>query len=510
VLDAVSGSPIDAGVIYISPGGKPAKTDDNGNYEFKDLADGTYKLSAYSMRTGAHGTKMVRLAPGQSLPLDFRLAPEADISGKVTDDNGEPVPGAYVFLIAREYRLGALRYVYANLSTTDDRGFYHLKNVDTGTGYLIEAVKQDRNVKAISDAPADPKLRKKATVPTFYPNSESVAGAQVMLLQAGEKHDGTDIALRRSVSYCLDGVLATERGPGPLRFSIEQREPSSGASGNGAMFMSPPSGTAGPDGRIRVCNLHPGVYSLDAFDGGNDGPVFFGETEVPVGDKDIHKVSVVGRAKISVRGEVAWDGKPPDQPVTGKINLAVNPMTRAPFGDEIKSFYGKSLAVPGEFALQGLLADDYSAEVSQIPDGIYVKDILYGGQSVLHEPMHAGKTMGTDLRILLATDGGKISLKVQDKDGNPVPDCTVVLFPETANSDGTLADSMLPGQTDQYGSYTSATIAPGTYYVLATGDAVNRTPESIAKLLRARTQARKVELKANGSASVTLSPISLQ
>jgi hypothetical protein len=39
---------------------------------------------------------------------------------------------------------------------------------------------------------------------------------------------------------------------------------------------------------------------------------------------------------------------------------------------------------------------------------------------------------------------------------------------------------------------------------------VNRTPESIAKLMRARTQAQKVELKANGSASVTLLPISLQ
>jgi hypothetical protein len=91
-----------------------------------------------------------------------------------------------------------------------------------------------------------------------------------------------------------------------------------------------------------------------------------------------------------------------------------------------------------------------------------------------------------------------------------MPDCTTVLFPESANTEATLADSMLPGQTDQYGTYTSSTIAPGTYYVLATSDAVNRTPESIAKLMRARTQAQKVELKANGSASVTLLPISLQ
>jgi len=511
VLDAVSGSALSGADIYMSPGGKSAKTDEKGNYEFKDLDSGSYKLSVYfNHGQGAHGTKMAQLASGQSLTLDFRLTPKADISGRVTDDNGEPVPGANVFLIAREYRLGELRYVYAGLSSTDDRGQYHLKNVETGTGYLIEAVKQDRNVKSISDAPADPKLRKKAMVPTFYPNSESIAAAQVMVLQPGEKRDGTDITLRRSASYCLDGVLATERGPAPLRFSIEQSEPSSGASGDGAMYMSPPSGAAGPDGHIRICDLHPGTYRLDVYDGLNQGTAFFGETEVAVGDKDVHKVSVLGRPKISVRGEVALDGKPPDQPVAAKMRLTLEPMTRAFFGSELDATYPPPLAVPGEFTLQGLLADDYLTKTSSIPDGTYVKDVLFGGQSALHEPIHAGKTMGTDLRILLGTDGGKISLKVQDKDGNPIPDCTTVLFPETANTEATLADSMLPGQTDQYGTYTSATIAPGTYYVLAASDAVNRTPESIAKLMRARTQAQKVDLKANGSTSVTLTPLTLQ
>jgi len=509
VVDAVSGTALGGADIYMNPGGKSAKTDDKGNYEFKDLDSGTYKLTAYQGQ-GAHGSQVAHVASGQNVTLDFRLTTAAEISGKVTDENGEPVPGANVFLIAREYRLGALRYVYARLSNTDDRGVYHLKNVDAGTGYLIEAVKQDRYLRAISDAPADPKLRKRATVPTFYPNGESVAAGQVLVLAAGEKRDGMDISLRRSAAYCLDGVLATERGPAPLRFSIEQSEPSSGASGDGAMYMNPPSGMAGADGRIRICDLHPGVYRLEAYDALGEGLGFFGETEVAVGDKDVHKVSVVGRAKISVRGEVAWDGKPPDQPVTGKIRLTLEPMTRAFFGAELNATHPPPLAVPGEFALQGVLADDYLTKTFGIPDGIYVKDILYGGQSALREPIHAGKTMGTDLRIMLGTDGGKISLKTQDKDGNAIPECTVVLFPDTANSEAALADSMIPGQTDQYGAYTSATIAPGSYYVLATGDAVNRTPESIGKLMRARTQAQKVDLKAGGSAAVTLLPVSLQ
>jgi hypothetical protein len=98
---------------------------------------------------------------------------------------------------------------------------------------------------------------------------------------------------------------------------------------------------------------------------------------------------------------------------------------------------------------------------------------------------------------------------VTDKDNNPMPDFKVVLLPASASTDAGLADSMLQGQTDQYGAYSSGTIAPGKYYVLATNDSVDRTPETIAKLLLARTNANQMELPPNGSVSVTLLPTDL-
>ncbi|MDQ2776792.1 MAG: carboxypeptidase regulatory-like domain-containing protein, partial [Acidobacteriota bacterium] len=258
VQDVGSGSPIAGAQIFVSPGGKSANTDEKGHYEIKDLASRKYQVQV-SSGVGPHGRKIVQLASGQDLTVDFRLSPKASISGRIVDENGEPTPGVEVFLIAREYRLGALRYVYAGVSATDDRGRYELKNIEAGPGYLIEAAKRNRKLNPISDVPADPKLRRKTTVPTWYPDSDSVEAAQVMVLQPGEHREGMDIQLKRSASYCLDGVLATDSGPAPLIFSLEEREPSSGASGDGAMFVSPPQGMAGPDGRIRLCDLHSGV-----------------------------------------------------------------------------------------------------------------------------------------------------------------------------------------------------------------------------------------------------------
>jgi hypothetical protein len=297
----------------------------------------------------------------------------------------------------------------------------------------------------------------------------------------------------------MDGLLSSDKGPGPLMFSIEERQPTSGESGDGGMYIVPPEGKAAADGHIRICDLHSGVYRLTAFDPGS----FYGQVEVPVGDKDVHNVRVFGRPRIAISGEVAWDGKPPDQPESEKISLWFQPMTRAPFSEEIGSTNNlPPVSIPGQFNVPGLFMDDYNLKILRIPAGAYLKDVVYGGFSALHEPVRVGKTAGSSLRILLAHDGGTVTLKVADKDNKLVPDCHVVLLPETASSEATLADAMLPGQTDQNGIYTSPTIAPGKYFVIATNGPISRTPENLQNLLRLRDHAQIIDLQANGSSQI--------
>ncbi len=58
-----------------------------------------------------YGHRVVTLAERQELgSIDIRVEYKGTISGKVVDENKEPVAGIGVALIVPEYRMGALQY----------------------------------------------------------------------------------------------------------------------------------------------------------------------------------------------------------------------------------------------------------------------------------------------------------------------------------------------------------------------------------------------------------------
>jgi hypothetical protein len=273
-----------------------------------------------------------------------------------------------------------------------------------------------------------------------------------------------------------------------------------------------PSGTSGADGKIRICDLPPGDYQLTAaqFSEADQSVPFFGTTTFTVTDRDVRGVKAGARARLAVPGEVVWYGTPPEQPVSSKISFFVQPLTRAPWGSESRALNNKA-SIPGDFSFPGLLLDDYELNVHGIPHDLYLKDITYGGLSILHEPLRVGSTMGTaTLRVVVARDGGYVSAKVTDKDGNPVPDSYVLIMPSSVTSESALASNLISGQTDQNGVYSSDMLAPGKYLVLASSAAVDSTPDSIGKLLRSRSHAQEVEIAANGTAQITLPRVAME
>jgi hypothetical protein len=439
---------------------------------------GTRVVSRASGRPsmGASQVKVVTLVGGQQLDrVDFYLHAYGEISGKVLEENKEPIPGMTVFFVAREYATGALRYVFAAMARTDDRGEYRLQNVQPGRGYLILAEKQRQRIEAVSDVPSDLKSRKTVPTPTYYPGALGIDGAQAIVLRAGERRQGVDIQLLRGPSYCVEGVLEADGRPTLLFFSIRELQPASGPSGNGAVFVTSPHGESGQDGKIRICDLHSGDYQITATQLPKDTgpPPFFGTASVTITDRDVRNVRIGAGSRVSIPGEAVWYGTPPEKPVESKISLWLRPITRAPWQGELVD---AEASIPGEFSFPALLIDDYNMNVSHVPEGTYLKDVTYGGISILHEPFRPGSVMGNaGLRLIVARDGGTINTKVTDKDGNPVADCQVLIVPRGASSESSVADSLLLGQTDQNGPYSSAMLAPGKYFVLATSAAVDKT-----------------------------------
>jgi hypothetical protein len=69
---------------------------------------------------------------------------------------------------------------------------------------------------------------------------------------------------------------------------------------------------------------------------------------------------------------------------------------------------------------------------------------------------------------------------------------------------------MRSGKTDQTGRWSSGTIGPGKYVVLATMETINRSPETISKIWKARTRGETVELTMGGKPTVKVEPVPLQ
>jgi hypothetical protein len=515
VHDAATGAPIPDAEVFVngesSRGGK-TQTDAQGHYTFRDLKPGAYRVSARTQAAGAHGphpyaTRPVTLGAGQELTsIDFRFEAFGKLSGKVVDDNGEPVAGISVLLVAREYSLGAVRYVFAAMANTDDRGVYSLASVPPGRAYLLYAWKITHQVRPVSDAPADVALRKRVATPTFYPSSDTIQGAALCTLRPGESRERMDIQMLRSPSYCVDGEVPPA-GSDKLYFMLGPTQPTSGMSGDGGFFMSPTSGTVGADRKLRLCDLSPGDYELTLIDRSHQQagpPPYFGTTTFTVKDEDVHRVTFQTRMPVKVPGEVVWDGTAPAEPVQARLHFWLSPLTRAQWTGEETN--GES-SIPGEFSFTSLLTDAYMVRLLGLPREFYVKEMTYGGASILHAPLQAGSGVGeAHLRVVLGRDGGFLKAKVADKDGNPVSDCFVVLMPANAMSEATLADEMIVGQTDQSGAYSSNALAPGKYYVLVSPRSVNKSPEDVSKLLQARSHAQEIEIGAGATVSVTLAP----
>ncbi|MFN3324384.1 MAG: hypothetical protein ACK5AZ_12885 [Bryobacteraceae bacterium] len=412
------------------------------------------------------------------MSIDFSVQTNGTIAGRVLDQNNEPVPDAWIVLVAREYSLGAIRYVYASTAQVNDEGEYLLQRVTPGRAFLLMAARRTLKLDPISEAPADPQLRRPAYVPTYYPGVAEIEGAQPLTLRMGEHRDGIDFRLRRGPAYCIEGTIQAAGGPTAIRFQIGAARPTSGRSGSGGFYAASPNGTVGPDGRIRLCDLPPGDYQLtvnSAFS--TDMPAFFGITPVAITDRDVRNVTVTPRPAVSIPGEVLWDGPPPDAPAPESVQIRLVPLTRAIFLGEGQP---ARATIPGMFSFARVLVDEYDVRVTGVPADAYIKDILYAGRSLRTEPLRAGTAIGNaSLKIILARDGATLSAKVADREGNPVADSHVVLLPASAASEAALADTMILGQTDQNGAWTSARLAPGKYYALARRTAPDKSPESI-------------------------------
>jgi protocatechuate 3,4-dioxygenase beta subunit len=143
-------------------GGAPTSystaTDVGGSFAMKDIDPGKYRLSVnrigfvageYGARGPLQSGTTLSLARGQHLQgADFRLTPHAVITGRVVDEDGEPVANAQVQAMRYRYTQGRKQLQPFGGSSTNDLGEYRMFGLAPGRYYLSADVPRRHDVRA--------------------------------------------------------------------------------------------------------------------------------------------------------------------------------------------------------------------------------------------------------------------------------------------------------------------------------------------------------------------------
>jgi hypothetical protein len=185
------------------PGTRRATTDQEGKYVFADVDKGRYSLTGQKsgFLRGSYGSRVSRsmgtqieLSEGQSLvDLKIELIPQGVVSGRVVDEENEPLQNVNVSLLRSQYVRGIKQMVPLGNAQTNDRGEFRLLNVPPGQAILqVSPARMMGGPTGATDAAPNT-----AYVPTFYPGATELEQASKIDVSPGAELSGFEIKLQK-------------------------------------------------------------------------------------------------------------------------------------------------------------------------------------------------------------------------------------------------------------------------------------------------------------------------
>jgi uncharacterized GH25 family protein len=176
-------------------------TDEEGRYEMVDLEPGPYEVAAYLDYRGRVTRAAVEIRPGRNR-LDLRFGAGVEVSGRVLDSRGEPLPGASLSLEAvQQYQL-----TFPLQATSSADGSFVLADVADGE-YRLVATRQGFGPSAYPEIRVD-------GVPVSGLELRLSPGAvirgRILGFQPEEMRGATVMAFSESFGTSLTGTLSPE------------------------------------------------------------------------------------------------------------------------------------------------------------------------------------------------------------------------------------------------------------------------------------------------------------
>lgn len=464
-----SGAPVRRAQVRVSAQNvreaRLATTDADGRFEIRELAAGRYTMTAskggfvtlqYGQRRPGESGTPLELADGQVLDkLLIGLPRGSVISGRVTDEFGEPVANAAVMAMRYAYAGGARRLVPAGArDTTDDQGQYRLFGLPPGD-YFVSANLRTREVTDPGDDPS-------GYAPTYFPGTPDPGEAERVRLGLAQENSSVSFGLVATRLVSVSGQVLGSTGGPPPGGSVVLMPP--GNARGAAAFRPGGGGRIDTSGAFRIANVAPGRYQLQARTGVR-GEGEFARIDVTVGAEDVAGLTLVTAPAGRLSGTVVTDTGAPLPSSAQPIQVAARPATpdAAP---ALGGGGGGRIAGNGTFEL-GNITDPRVIRVT-VPQGWMLKSVTLNGQNITDTPIDVGPGQHVaGLRVEITQKVGTLTGTVLDARKQPVLDATVVLFAADERLRTFQSRFTRTARPDQQGTIRITGLPPGDYMAVA-------------------------------------------
>lgn len=465
-----------------------------GRFTIRDVEPGQYRLSANKRGYAdgaANGTTVrarpvLSLDPGQHLNhFEVRMSPQAVITGRVLDDDGEPLPNVGVFLLRYSFRHGKQQLENCEQANTNDLGDYRMYGLSPGR-YYLSAMPNDYSGRHQQYDSG------RGYAPVYYPGATDPSGAKPIDLEAGSLVRGIDIAMVRVRTVHVKGRVidpASKQNMQMTGVHLQQREESR------YMFGGNAFASVDAQGNFEIKSVVPGNYYVVAAKR-MEGRYSQARLPVDVHENDIENLVLEFGAPGELKGQVRVEG--------GALE-ASNQTTVWLEGESGMGAAGR-IRPDGSFSVTDVEPTHYRVNVFGFGDRYYLKSARVGDQDVLDSGLDFSRGVAGSLEVTLSANGGQVEGVVLNAQDQPEPGASVVLVPNEPRR--SLSRLYRETATDQYGRFTVKGIAPGSYKLFAweaIEDGAYENPDFVKKY-EALGELRTIQEGSRESAQLQLIP----